>query len=277
MVPLYVSEVGKKYPGLAGLLVSGILSASLSTVSSWLNSIGGMLYKDIMEVYFPDVQHSESTECKIIRATVIVLGIASVLLIFVVEKLGTLFQLGVTIIGIFMGSSMALFTLGIFFPRVNAKGAVTGAITSFVLSTWITLNAQYYIMTGHLQFPGKATSIDNCPTIIQENFNSSTSLLFNYTGVSSPVVADSSVALIYQLSYNYYIVLGSITGIVVGIVVSLLTEPVDLASLSPDLFTPCVHRFLPKKRQDERPNKDGYELAKNIDNVQIIMDLKNMQ
>ncbi|KAG8286032.1 hypothetical protein J6590_069442 [Homalodisca vitripennis] len=92
IVPLYVSEVGRNYPGLAGLYVSGILSSSLSSVSSWLNSIGGMLYKDIMEVYFPDVQHSESTECKIIRAIVIVLGISSVLLMFVVEKMGTIFQ-----------------------------------------------------------------------------------------------------------------------------------------------------------------------------------------
>ncbi|XP_046673779.1 sodium-coupled monocarboxylate transporter 1-like isoform X2 [Homalodisca vitripennis] len=276
IVPLYVSEVGRNYPGLAGLYVSGILSSSLSSVSSWLNSIGGMLYKDIMEVYFPDVQHSESTECKIIRAIVIVLGISSVLLMFVVEKMGTIFQLSISIIGIVMGSAMALFTLGIFFPRVNAKGAVTGAITSFFLIVWISFNAQYYMMTGQLKFPGKATSIDNCPTTIQENYNSSTSLLSNYTGVGSPVVADSSVALIYQLSYNYYIVVGAISGILVGLVVSLLTEPPDTASLSPDLFTPCVHRFLPKKKQDERPNKDGYGQARNHEKDQMLMDLKNV-
>ncbi|XP_046673776.1 sodium-coupled monocarboxylate transporter 1-like [Homalodisca vitripennis] len=272
MVPLYISEVGKNYPGLAGLFVSGILSASLSSVSSWLNSIGGMLYKDIKDVYFPNVHHSEGTEFKIIRAVVITLGIASLLLIFVVDKLGTIFQLGITIFGTVLGSTMALFSLGMFFPRANTKGAVTGAIASFFLSGWIIFGAQYYIMTGKLKFPGKITSIDNCPTTIMENFNSSTSLLFNYTGVGSPVVADSSVALIYQLSYNYYVVIGLISGIVVGLVVSLLTEPPDIASLSPDLFTPCVHRFLPKKRQDERPDKASYELARNHENVEVVMD-----
>lgn len=95
---------------------------------------------------------------------------------------------------------------------------------------------------------------------INSCFRLDTSWLFNYTGVGSPVVADSSVPLIYQLSYNYYIPLGTITGVLVGLVVSYLTDAPDPNKLNPDLFTPFMQRFLANKGR-QRPNRNDYLLT----------------
>ena len=76
-----------------------------------------------------------------------------------------------------------------------------------------------------------------------------TSRLQWYRGVGSPVVADESVPLIYQVSYMYYCAVGTVIGLSVGIVVSLLTGSQDLTKLNPDLLVPQMRRFLPKKQQ----------------------------
>ncbi|KAG8293148.1 hypothetical protein J6590_025247 [Homalodisca vitripennis] len=140
-----------------------------------------------------------------------------------------------------------------------------GGVASFLVASWIIFHAQFYIIQGKLKFPGKKTSIDECPVEIYQNYHSNVSLLYNYTGLGSPVVADSSVPQVYQLSYNYYTTISAVSGLVVGLVVSLLTEPPDISSLSPDLFTPCVQRFLPQKKQEKRPNTLHYDLTSQND------------
>jgi Mn2+/Fe2+ NRAMP family transporter len=61
-------------------------------MSSWLNTVGGTLYKDIMEVCFPNTHHSEAKQSTIIKIIVLVLGVVVVALVAVVEKLGTVLQ-----------------------------------------------------------------------------------------------------------------------------------------------------------------------------------------
>ncbi|KAG8304845.1 hypothetical protein J6590_084547 [Homalodisca vitripennis] len=249
MVPLYVMEVGRDYPGLAGLFMSGVMSAALSTLSAWLNAVGGILYTDFMEVFYPRVKHSEEKQFTIIKSIIVIVCIISSSLVVVIEKLGTIYQ-----------------------------GAIASAVASLLVSSWVIINAQLYALEGKLRFQGKVTSIDNCPANISDNFNSSTSSLFNYTGVGSPVVADSSVPLLYQLSYNYYSLLGTLTGVVAGLLVSLLTGTPNTATMNPDLFSPYVRRFLPRANQQLHLNKNEYMLTHLNDsenpNIDVVDPLK---
>ncbi|XP_046662812.1 sodium-coupled monocarboxylate transporter 1-like [Homalodisca vitripennis] len=278
MVPLYVMEVGRDYPGLAGLFMSGVMSAALSTLSAWLNAVGGILYTDFMEVFYPRVKHSEEKQFTIIKSIIVIVCIISSSLVVVIEKLGTIYQVTVSMLSIVYGATLSLFTLGIFFPCVNSKGAIASAVASLLVSSWVIINAQLYALEGKLRFQGKVTSIDNCPANISDNFNSSTSSLFNYTGVGSPVVADSSVPLLYQLSYNYYSLLGTLTGVVAGLIVSLLTGTPNTATMNPDLFSPYVRRFLPRANQQLHLNKNEYMLTHLNDsenpNIDVVDPLK---
>lgn len=47
LYPLFVIETLGRFPGLTGLFIASILSASLSTVSSGVNSITTVLFEDI--------------------------------------------------------------------------------------------------------------------------------------------------------------------------------------------------------------------------------------
>lgn len=92
-------------------------------------------------------------------------------------------------------------------------------------------------------------------------YSSVTSRLQWYSGVGSPVVADKSVPLMYQVSYMYYSAVGTLIGLFVGIIVSLLTGPQDLTKLNPDLVIPQIRRFLPQKQQIT-PLPEEYKLIK---------------
>lgn len=50
-MPFYVVDTMGHIPGLAGLFVAGIFSASLSTISASLNSVAAVTMEDYYKVY----------------------------------------------------------------------------------------------------------------------------------------------------------------------------------------------------------------------------------
>lgn len=52
-MPYYVVDTMGNIPGLSGLFVAGIFSASLSTVSAALNSLAAVTIEDYYKVYRP--------------------------------------------------------------------------------------------------------------------------------------------------------------------------------------------------------------------------------
>ncbi|XP_046659800.1 sodium-coupled monocarboxylate transporter 1-like isoform X1 [Homalodisca vitripennis] len=263
LLPYYVIQVAKDYPGLTGLFISGVLSAALSTMSAKLNTVAGTIYEDFVKFFLKGKRLSEAKQAFSLKVITLILGIISICLVFVVEKLGALYQMVVTLNGFTSGSLVGIFSLGIFFPRANYKGAIAGALTSLVVMSGIISGSQLYIARGMLRFPGKSTSVEGCPAEFIENlgFNASARVQ-TYVGVGSPVVADASVPLIFQLSYWYYITLGTLVVLLVGLPVSYLTEPVDMKHLEPALFAPFVRQFLPQKQNfPVKPQGEEYKLV----------------
>lgn len=60
------------------------------------------------------------------------------------------------------------------------------------------------------------------------------------------MIADSSVPLLFQMSYMYYTVVGTLIGVSIGMIVSMVTDPPDLANMDRRLISPYMHRFLPE-------------------------------
>lgn len=63
------------------------------------------------------------------------------------------------------GVTLGLFSLGMFVPWANAKGAIVGAITSLGVVMWIGLGAQIATVNGQIELDSKPISIAGCPCI----------------------------------------------------------------------------------------------------------------
>jgi hypothetical protein len=66
------------------------------------------------------------------------------------------------------------------------------------------------------------------------------------------IICYSDVFPLYQMSYMWYTLLGSIVSMTVALIVSFFTNPIDPASLDPVLLSPVIRRFLPEKEVEKQ-------------------------
>ena len=123
-MPLFVVDAMGDIPGLPGLFVSGIFSASLSTVSAALNSLAAVtledylkpLYQKVKRKPMPDLQSSFPT-----KVMAFLYGVVCIAVAFLAQKMGGVLQASLTIFGVVGGPLFALFTMGMFTTRANQR------------------------------------------------------------------------------------------------------------------------------------------------------------
>lgn len=120
LLPYYVMDVAGEVPGLPGLLIAGVFCASLSTLSANLNCLAGTIYEDFLRQWL-EKRNSHATAGYILQLIVVVTGIVSTLMVFVVEHLGGLLELAIGIGSVAHGPLLGLFVLGVLFPKANGK------------------------------------------------------------------------------------------------------------------------------------------------------------
>ena len=139
-MPYYVVNSVGHIPGISGVFVAGIFSASLSSVSAALNSLAAVTIEDYYKVFThflvvtsfklsaqPLYRHihrreaSEKSVSLITKLAAFSYGILCVTIAFMVQFLGGLLQASLTIFGIVGGPLLALFSLGMFTVKANQK------------------------------------------------------------------------------------------------------------------------------------------------------------
>lgn len=139
---IYVMDALGHIPGVAGLFVSGIFSASLSSVSSCLNSLAAVtmedyikpLYAVIMKKPLEMTPSRSAIPSKIIAA---IYGIICIGTAFLAQHIGGILQVSLTIFGVVGGPLLALFTLGMSTLKANENGSIIGLFSGIIISMWI--------------------------------------------------------------------------------------------------------------------------------------------
>ncbi|XP_049829722.1 sodium-coupled monocarboxylate transporter 1-like isoform X2 [Schistocerca gregaria] len=251
LLPFYVMKVAGHVPGLPGLFVAGIFGAALSSMSGCLNALSGTIYEDFLLPLMPG-KKSDVVVNLIMQSIVLVVGAVTVALVFVVEKLGTVLELGYSIGGVTNGALLGLFTLGMLVPSANTKGAVVGSLLGMAVVAVILTGAQHAHAMGRIRYPPLPTSIEGCAA----NF---TSVIETVATSSTPSPATDEVPLLFRLSYMYYTLLGAVVMVTVGWAVSQLTGPLKPGDVEPSLLAPMVR---PKQRRREDGTGDADPVVK---------------
>ncbi|XP_046397337.1 sodium-coupled monocarboxylate transporter 1-like [Ischnura elegans] len=255
LLPYFVMDVARLLPGLPGLFIAGVFSAALSTMSTGLNAMSGVIYEGLIKPCFK-VAPSEARASCTMKVLCAVIGIFCVFMVYIVEHLGAVVQLSVSFGGVTSGPSLSMFVMGMFLPWANSMGAFTGGLTGLLVMGCISFGTQYAKATGQLKYPEKPMSTAGCilpptqapmSTLVPLVFDSTVS--WNST-LESATVGPSEIEApwpIFQLSYTLYCLVGLTISLTVGMIVSFLTGPTQLEDVHIDLLTPVVHPFFSRR------------------------------
>lgn len=125
--------------GLLGLIISAILSAGMSTISSGMNACATVFSEDIYKRYInPQVNNKQGLRLLYIGTGFFGLTgmTVGVLMIGVKSVLDIWWQLS----GIFAGGMLGLFLLGIISKRSGNKAALIGVVTGIITIIWMTFS-----------------------------------------------------------------------------------------------------------------------------------------
>jgi SSS family solute:Na+ symporter len=132
--------VNKIPVGLVGLIVSAILSAAMSTISSGMNASATVFSVDIYKRYFKQGINEKQT-MKLLHIATVVFGLAGmaagVAMIGIKSVLDVWWQLS----GIFAAGMLGLFLLGIISRQTRNHEAIVATVIGVLVVLWMTFPA----------------------------------------------------------------------------------------------------------------------------------------
>ncbi|QEC45246.1 sodium:solute symporter family transporter [Pseudobacter ginsenosidimutans] len=128
--PWYISQ--ELPTGLAGLVIAGLFAATMSTISSSMNSIATVVTTDFYKHFKPS--STDKQQFIFARYTTVVLGALGCLIAIYMVFLNntSIWDQYLKIIGLFGGCLAGMFLAGIFFPKINSRGVMAGFVVSAI-------------------------------------------------------------------------------------------------------------------------------------------------
>ncbi|KAJ8951885.1 hypothetical protein NQ318_019862 [Aromia moschata] len=238
LMPYYVVDTMGDIPGLSGLFVAGIFSASLSTISAAVNSLAAITVEDYYKPLYYAIRKKplpEKTVTVQTKLIALVFGLVFIGVAFLAQFLGGILQASLTIFGVIGGPLLGLFSLGMFWTTPNEKGSVVGLVCGMGFALWMAFG-------------------NKPPAVMLPRSTEGCSVAVNAT-VTSPI--DYSAYLwVHKVSYLYNGVFGLLITVVIGYLLSLVVrlrwgKKVDEEDYDPHLFIGPVARRLKRRMNGE--------------------------
>ncbi|CAF4232486.1 unnamed protein product, partial [Adineta steineri] len=204
-------ETFERFPGLTGLFIACIMSGSLSSISSGINSITAVMVEDIWKRLITKRALSDKFQTILSKCISVALGLLTVLLAFFMSYLTNILVVVYSTMGTLAAPIFGVFVLGFFFPRVNNRSALIAFFVSLAFQIWVLVGAT---LTAHQQ-PRRSlpTFINGCTSI-------NTTLNLIRTGTNAN---NSNFFLpLYSISFMWYAFNGVSLTIIVGLACSLI-------------------------------------------------------
>uniref|UniRef100_A0A6P7F995 Sodium-dependent multivitamin transporter n=1 Tax=Diabrotica virgifera virgifera TaxID=50390 RepID=A0A6P7F995_DIAVI len=232
LLPYYVVDTMGDIPGLSGLFVAGIFSASLSTISASLNSLAAITVEDYIKPLHLAIRKkplSETVSAVQLKLLSLVYGAVCIAVAFLAQFLGGLLQAALTIFGVVGGPLLGLFSLGMFTTMANEEGSVCGLVIGVGMALWMALGAKPPVPLRR--------RVDGC-----ENAN--------VTLPTASTQPEKTYLWIHRVSYLYNGLFGLLLTVIIGLLVSFAVNKLSKRprrTYDPNLFIPPLARALEKK------------------------------
>ncbi|XP_011158008.1 putative sodium-dependent multivitamin transporter isoform X2 [Solenopsis invicta] len=245
-------------PGVVGLIVSGVFSASLSTISAMMNSLAAVALEDYVKPlhrkFGKDLSDKRTTLIAKLLSTIN--GIISMCLALLATTMGGIVAIAFSIHGAIGGPILGIFTLGMFTESANEVGTIIGSITALI----ICLSAAF---GPKPPVPKLSVSIEGCAN--------STSMLTEQTYFNSTIKPDpSSYFYLSRISYLWYNPIGLVITLVVGYVASFIVRRIQGGNNiehDPRLFVPFLAKRIRRRRQKAEKTTNSQIFVLELDRI----------
>ncbi|BFZ12619.1 hypothetical protein BsWGS_15658 [Bradybaena similaris] len=248
LIPFFVLKTMGDFPGLPGLFVACIFSASISTVSSGINSLAAVTLEDLFKPCYHLVHHKSPSKGMSTVATIIlaiIFGAMTIGLAYLASLLGkTALTISFGIFGIVGGPLLGLIMSGMFIPFMNSWGAGIGMVASLITCFYVGLDPVFNPPPKN-DLPVRS---DQCPgsnistASLMYNISTSTTILPSHSTMAHHIASDDGHL---YLSYIHYSTLALIVSGIVGSIVSALTccnRGRDIDERTYYKYTWCCHK-----------------------------------
>ncbi|KAK2579906.1 hypothetical protein KPH14_007586 [Odynerus spinipes] len=254
IVPFYVEDKFLNMPGLLGLVMATLFNSALTLAVSNLNSLATVTFEDFLS-QIPALSNLKDTmQLRTIKIISIFYGILIIGVSFLVAMLSGVIESSMLMTSATSGPLLGVFILAMLVPCANWKGAVTGMIFSHCTTLWMTF--------GHLTLNKKEEilplSTDGCrndtfspwitkPSNLLYSLANSSAILNGsndgQTDLTSEGTSDNPLNLFYGITYMYYALIGSLSTVLVGIIVSLFTANPKEDAYEVHLLHPVAYKL----------------------------------
>ncbi|XP_077988588.1 sodium-coupled monocarboxylate transporter 1-like, partial [Glandiceps talaboti] len=255
LMPFFVMDILHHLPGLPGLFISCMFSAALSTISSGLNSLAAVTGEDIVCQIWKDLP--DKTYTRITVGLAFFYGLFSIFMAWLSSFMGSILQATLMVFGMLGGPQLGIFTLGLFLPWTNSKGAISGFVSGLGVALWFGIGGFLYPpYRDKLPLSTAGCPLNNATNITTLGLNYSImtpapitqdflALNSSIMATRAPLPQDSypSIAVVYSMSYHYYGATAWLVVVLVGSLVSLLTGKTNPATLNKKTLCPLIRKY----------------------------------
>uniref|UniRef100_T1IR62 Sodium-dependent multivitamin transporter n=1 Tax=Strigamia maritima TaxID=126957 RepID=T1IR62_STRMM len=227
--PIFVMHTMSSVPGMPGVFVAGVYSASLSTTSSVLNSLAAITLEDHVKPRWKSLTDARATYLS--KLIAVAYGVVCIMVIAIIMNLGGIVEAIYYLVGGTNGATVGLFVLGLMNPYANSKGSLVGIICGLGVGWWISIGNQIYRPPP---FSILSLSTANCTDILED---------WTPRNKSSDNNPDDIFDL-YRISYFWIMPIAFFVTVLVGSFASLFMGSNE--NLNPDLLSPFTHTIMKK-------------------------------
>jgi len=123
--------------GLGGLVIAGIMAATMSSLDAGMNSLANVAVMDYYKRFFHRDWKDERHYLWSSRAATVFFGLSATVAALYVDRLGTIIEIIGTIQSLIVGPLVAMFFLGVLTKRANGPGVFAGALIGLAVTGYV--------------------------------------------------------------------------------------------------------------------------------------------
>ncbi|CAI5686890.1 sodium-coupled monocarboxylate transporter 1 [Oreochromis niloticus] len=233
LFPYLVMDILADFPGVPGLFVAAAYSGTLSTVSSSINALVAVTVEDFILPVYKDLTQKQVSWMNM--GLSVFFGGVCIGMAGIASLMGSVLQAALSIFGMISGPLLGLYLLGMLFRTSNSIGGLMGMIIGLVLTLWVGIGGQLYPPTAEKTNPLPLNTA-GCNNTINQNYTTITPWTSPVTLTPEPDYRPPLADTWYSLSYVYFALLGVLTTIVSGLLVSVITGGCKQEEMNSELF-----------------------------------------